>query len=198
MQFTTCSYPVLRRPAGLWTAVSARVVGPVLGLFFSTAAQAACWASATGRLASLEALAFRAPAQALQRLQALEGEPEFKAPGQRAAWSVLAADAARQLGQDSASRAYADAGLATLGADRQSDLALRLRAARAMQMDTTAGALTEIGAVLQAVGERPLARGCVLRDRGWLRLGTQDLEGALADLIQAQALLVWCLVLEGT
>jgi diguanylate cyclase (GGDEF)-like protein len=161
---------------------------PLLGLLLSAAARATCLAPAQGDLQDLDALAFRAPAEALVKLNQLVDLPAMQPPTQRAMWSVLASDATRQLGQGSLSLQHAQAGLTALAPDTTSDLALRLRVARAVQLDTPL-AIAELDAVLSAVQDKPAARGCVLRDRGWSRLDTDQLEGALSDLIEAYNLL---------
>ncbi len=138
---------------------------------------------------ALDALAFRAPADALVQLNQLAASASIKTPAQRALWAVLASDATRQLGMGSRSLAHAETGLAALAPDTTSALALRLRVARAVQLSSNAQAIAELDAVLTAVGGNPAARGCVLFDRGWLRLNTDQLEGALGDLIESYNLL---------
>jgi diguanylate cyclase (GGDEF)-like protein len=155
---------------------------------FVGAAQGACMAAATGALAPVEALAFRAPDQALAKLEQLGALAATQAPQQRAEALAIAAEAARQLGHEDAALVHADAGLKALAPERTSDLALRLRAVRAMQLDITE-ALAELDAAQQDANDRPLVRGCLLRDSGWLKLRTNHIEGALGDLIQAYALL---------
>jgi diguanylate cyclase (GGDEF)-like protein len=152
-------------------------------------AWAACMAPAQGALAPLEALAFRAPAQALAQLEKLGVLVSTQAPVERATALAIAAEATRQLGQGPIFLAHARAGLAALAPDHSSDLALRLRAVHAIGQDDAALALAEFDAALLAAADRPLARGCLLRDRGWTRLGTNNLEGALSDLMEAHALL---------
>jgi diguanylate cyclase (GGDEF)-like protein len=152
-------------------------------------AWAACMAPAQGVLAPLEALAFRAPAQALAQLEKLGALAATQAPVERAQAMAMAAEAARQLGQGPVFMAHANAGLAALAPVRDSDLALRLRAVHAIGQDDAAVGLAEFDAALLVAADRPLVRGCLLRDRGWTRLSTNDLEGALRDLIEAHALL---------
>jgi diguanylate cyclase (GGDEF)-like protein len=162
----------------------------LLATLLSTTAHAACLAPAQGELKALDALAFKAPAEALVKLNQLVDLPAMQPPVQRAVWSVLASDATRQLGQGNVSLAHAEAGLVALAPDTSSPLALRLRVARAVQIDDNAQAISELNAVLIALGNNPLGRGCVLRDRGWLRMDTGQLDGALGDLIESYNLLL--------
>jgi diguanylate cyclase (GGDEF)-like protein len=179
-------------------------LGLGLSLLLGSAAHAACLASAQGEWAGLETLAFRAPAQALpelQRLLAPSGSQTSglqaagsktsaaQTPVQRATLLAMLADATRQLSQDDDSRKHAEAGLAALAPDTDSDLALRLRAARAVELDNVEKPLAVMDANLASAAGRPLATGCLLRDRGWHRLDNGDLEGALSDLIQSYELL---------
>jgi diguanylate cyclase (GGDEF)-like protein len=152
-------------------------------------AWAACLAPAQGALAPLEAVAFRAPAQALAQLEKQGALATTQAPAERAAALAIAAEAARQLGHDKAALEHANAGLQALAPDRVSDLALRLRAVRAMELDEVTDALAELDAATRDAHDRPLARGCLLRDSGWLKLNTNHIDAALGDLIQAYALL---------
>ena len=158
-------------------------------MLIASSARAACLAPAQGDLQALDTLAFRAPAEALVKLKALEGSAAIQTPTQRAMWSALASDATRQLGMDVASIEHAEAGLAALAPDTQSDLALRLRAARGFQLDHSVEAIKELTAVLAELGDQPLARGCVLTARGWRQLDTDNLEAALRDLMEAVKLL---------
>ena len=177
----------------------ARWLPPWALLMVASAGQAACLAPAQGEMQALDALTFRAPAEALVKLKALADttatatttttSKSTQSPAQRALWFVLASDATRQLGMTSASIEHADAGLAVLAPDTRSDLALRLRVARASQLDSSAGAIEELTAVLAELGDRPLARGCVLTARGWRQLDTDAIEAALRDLTEAVKLM---------
>ena len=166
---------------------------PPWALLMASAVQAACLAPAQGELQALDTLAFRAPAQALVKLKALAESPATQAspptPIQRAMWFALASDATRQLGMGGASAKHAEAGLAALAPDTRSDLALRLRVARAVQMDNSAAAIKEFDAVLAELMDKPMARGCVLMNRGWRQLDTDNLEAALRDLMESVNLL---------
>jgi diguanylate cyclase (GGDEF)-like protein len=160
-----------------------------LSLLGGFAVHAACLASAQGELASLEALAFRAPAQAQLQLAQWAARPDMQAPMQRAALAAIAADVYRQLSQDQLAFQHSSTGLAALAPDTQSDLALRLRAAQAASDDDAKAATLVLDAALLSAANNPLAQGCLLRDRGWRHLDTGNLEASLGDLMQAHALL---------
>jgi tetratricopeptide (TPR) repeat protein len=88
---------------------------------------------------------------------------------------------------------HADAGLALLSAGDMSDLAVRMRTVRALVSTNVGGidaATVELTRVIDAIGnERPLALGCLLRDRGWLNFRDGNPDQALDDLLRAYALL---------
>jgi diguanylate cyclase (GGDEF)-like protein len=160
-----------------------------LCLLAGTAAHSACLAPAQGELAPLEVLAFRAPAVAEGQLKQWAARADMQAPAQRATLSAIRAEVARQLAQEGASLAHAEAGLAALAPDTHSDLALRLRTVRDLQWHDDRRALADLDAAVAGAGERPLVQGCLLRDRGLRKVDTDDIEGALADLIRAYKLL---------
>jgi diguanylate cyclase (GGDEF)-like protein len=160
-----------------------------LCLLTCTGANAACLAPAHGELAPLEMLAFRAPAAALAPLEQLASRADMQTPQRRAATAAIHAEAVRQLSQYTSGRALAGKGLAAIAPDTVSDLALRLRAIRATSSTSDRSSLSDLDAAVVTVGERHLALGCLLRDRGWLRLGADDVQGSLADLIRAYKLL---------
>ena len=113
-------------------------------------------------------------------------------PTRRAALHAIAADAARQLGFSRQSITNADAGLALLPAGDMSDLAVRMRTVRALVSTNVGGidaATVELTRVIDAIRDRPLALGCVLRDRGWLNFRDGNPDQALDDLLRAYALL---------
>ena len=113
-------------------------------------------------------------------------------PTRRAALHAIAADAARQLGFSRQSITHADAGLALLPAGDMSDLAVRMRTVRALVSTNVGGidaATVELTRVIDAVRDRPLALGCVLRDRGWLNFRDGNPDQALDDLLRSYALL---------
>jgi diguanylate cyclase (GGDEF)-like protein len=175
--------PVLRRRPVLR-------LGVCLSLMLGTAAHAACLASAQGDWTALEALAFRAPAQALPELARLQAASAGQTPIQRATLLAMLADVTRQLSQEETSRQHAEAGLVALAPDTESDLALRLRAARAAVLTDDQRPIAALDLVLASATGRPLAQGCLLRDRGWRQLDSGNIEGALADLIQSYQLLI--------
>ena len=113
-------------------------------------------------------------------------------PTRRAALHAIAADAARQLGFSRQSITQADAGLALLPAGDMSDLAVRMRTVRALVSTNVGGidaATVELTRIVDAIRDRPLALGCVLRDRGWLNFRDGNPDQALDDLLRAYALL---------
>ncbi len=113
-------------------------------------------------------------------------------PTRRAALHAIAADAARQLGFSRQSITHADAGLALLPAGDMSDLAIRMRTVRALVSTNVGGidaAIVELTRVVDAIRDRPLALGCVLRDRGWLNFRDGNADQALDDLLRAYSLL---------
>ena len=154
-----------------------------------TEANAACLASAQGELAPLEIQAFRTPAIAIVQLKKFAARADMQTPQLRATLAAIESEAARQLSQDAASLVLSEAGLAAIAPDITSDLALRLRAVRDMEWNDDHKALLDFDAAVALVGERNLALGCLLRDRGWRRLGADDIGGSLADLIRAYKLL---------
>ncbi len=156
-------------------------------------AHAACVGTQTGDLAAIEELAFREPSAALPQLAAMISSEADMPTTRRAALHAIAADASRQLGLSRQSITHADAGLALLPAGDMSDLAVRMRTVRALVSTNVGGidaAAVELTRVIDAVGPaRPLALGCVLRDRGWLNFRDGNPDQALDDLLRAYALL---------
>ena len=68
-----------------------------------------------------------------------------------------------------------------------SDLAVRMRTVRAVVSTNVGGidaATVELTRVIDAVRDRPLALGCVLRDRGWLNFRDGNPDQALDDLLR--------------
>ncbi len=114
-------------------------------------------------------------------------------PTHRAAMHAIAADASRQLGFSRQTITHTDAGLALLPAGDMSDLAIRMRTVRALVSTNVGGidaAAVELTRLIDAVGDdRPLALGCLLRDRGWLNFRDGNPDQALDDLLRAYALL---------
>jgi diguanylate cyclase (GGDEF)-like protein len=156
------------------------------------AAHAACVGQQTGDLAKIEEQAFRDPATALPQLATTISSGADMPPERRAALHAIAADAARQLGFSRESITQADAGLALLPAGDMSDLAVRMRTVRALVSTNVGGidaATVELTRVIDSVRDRPLALGCVLRDRGWLNFRDGNPDQALDDLLRAYALL---------
>ena len=97
-----------------------------------------------------------------------------------------------QVGFSRQAITYADTGLALLPAGDMSDLAVRMRTLRAVVSTNVGGidaATAELTRVVEAVRDRPLALGCVLRDRGWLNFRDGNPDQALDDLLRAYALL---------
>ncbi|HTU68477.1 MAG TPA: GGDEF domain-containing protein [Steroidobacteraceae bacterium] len=163
-----------------------------LALFVMPAAHAACVGQQSGDLADLEERAFRDPAKALPELANTLSSAADMPATRRAALHAIAADAARQLGFSRQSITHADAGLALLPAGDMSDLAVRMRTVRALVSTNVGGidaAAVELTRVIDAIRDRPLALGCVLRDRGWLNFRDGNPDQALDDLLRAYALL---------
>ena len=156
-------------------------------------AHAACVGQQTGDLAALDELAFRDPAAALPQLAAAISSGTDMPPTRRAALHAIAADASRQMGFSRQTITHADAGLALLSAGDMSDLAVRMRTVRALVSTNVGGidaATVELTRVIDAIGnERPLALGCLLRDRGWLNFRDGNPDQALDDLLRSYALL---------
>jgi diguanylate cyclase (GGDEF)-like protein len=153
---------------------------------------AACVGTQTGDLAELETLAFRDPATALPQLANAISQASDMPPNRRAAMHAIAADAARQLGFSRQSITHADAGLALLPAGDMSDLSIRMRTVRALVSTNVGGidaATVELTRVVDAIDDRPLALGCVLRDRGWLNFRDGNPDQALDDLMRGYSLL---------
>jgi len=163
-----------------------------LSLFLLPQANAACLGGQTGDLAEIEAQAFRDPAAALPQLANTISTATDMPATRRAALHAIAADAARQLGFSRQSITHADAGLALLPAGDMSDLAIRMRTVRALVSTNVGGidaASVELTRLIDAIRDRPLALGCVLRDRGWLNYRDGNPDQALDDLLRAYALL---------
>lgn len=155
-------------------------------------AHGACVGQQTGDLANLEELGFRDPASALPQLAEIISTAGDMPPERRAALHAIAADTSRQLGFSRESITHADTGLALLPAGDMSDLAVRMRTVRALVSTNVGGidaAAVELTRVIDAVRDRPLALGCVLRDRGWLNFRDGNPDQALDDLLRAYALL---------
>jgi diguanylate cyclase (GGDEF)-like protein len=168
-------------------------VGCLLALgFLLPPVHAACVGQQTGDLARMEQLTFRDPATALPQLATTITTTTDMPPTRRAALHALAADAARQLGFSRQSITHADAGLALLPPGDMSDLAIRMRTVRALVSTNVGGidaATVELTRIVDAIRDRPLALGCVLRDRGWLNFRDGNPDQALDDLLRAYALL---------
>jgi len=146
----------------------------------------------TGDLAALEELAFRDPANALPQLGAAISSSQDMPPERRAALHAIAADASRQLGFSRQTITHTDAGLALLPAGDMSDLAIRMRMVRALVSTNVGGidaATVELTRLIDEVRDRPLALGCLLRDRGWLNFRDGNPDQSLDDLLRAYALL---------
>lgn len=158
----------------------------IAGLALAGGVQAACLAPADGTLAVIEDLAFREPAQAIVALDALKGIALLADPRRHAQWHAMSAEAQRQLSHLERTLHHARAGVALLAGDSSSDLAVRLRTVKALVSDD-ALAKVEYEALATLTADRPLALGCVLRDRGWARQRSGDIDGALADLMLAHA-----------
>jgi diguanylate cyclase (GGDEF)-like protein len=156
-------------------------------------ARAACVGQQTGDLAAMEEMAFRDPAAALPQLAAAISSGADMPPTRRAALHAIAADASRQMGFSRQTITHADAGLALLAAGDMSDLAVRMRTVRALVSTNVGGidaATVELTRVIDAIGtDRPLAMGCLLRDRGWLNFRDGNPDQALDDLLRSYALL---------
>src|SRR3954468_13081811 len=153
---------------------------------------AACVGTQGADLAALESLAFRDPAAALPQLATSLSSPQDMPPAHRAALHAIAADASRQLGFSQRAITHADAGLALLPAGDLSDLAIRMQTVRALVSTNVGGidaATVELTRLVEAVRDRPLALGCLLRDRGWLNFRDGNPDQALDDLLRAYALL---------
>ena len=113
-------------------------------------------------------------------------------PERRAALHAIAAEASRQLGFSRQSITYADTGLALLPPGDMSDVAVRMRTVRAVVSTNVGGidaANVELTRIVDAIRDRPLALGCVLRDRGWLNFRDGNADQALDDLLRSYALL---------
>jgi diguanylate cyclase (GGDEF)-like protein len=153
---------------------------------------AACVGTQGGDLAAIEELAFREPAAALRQLaQQISANPEMPM-ARRAALHAISADAARQMGFSRQTITEADAGLALLPAGDISDLSIRMRTVRALVSTNVGGidaASVELTRLADAIADRPLALGCVLRDRGWLNFRDGNPDQSLDDLLRGYALL---------
>jgi diguanylate cyclase (GGDEF)-like protein len=157
-----------------------------------TVSNAACIGTQTGDLAEMEERGFRDPAGVLPELATTLSASADMPPTRRAALHAIAADAARQLGFSRQSITHADAGLALLPAGDMSDLAIRMRTVRAVVSTNVGGidaATIELGRIVEAIRDRPLALGCVLRDRGWLNYRDGNPDQALDDLMTSYSLL---------
>jgi diguanylate cyclase (GGDEF)-like protein len=153
---------------------------------------AACVGAQTGDLAPLEELAFRDPASALPQIANMLSRSADMPATRRAALHAIAADASRQVGFSRQAINHADTGLALLPPGDMSDLSVRMRTVRALVSTNVGGidaATVELTRVIDAVSDRPLALGCVLRDRGWLNFRDGNPDQALDDLVRAYGLL---------
>jgi diguanylate cyclase (GGDEF)-like protein len=170
-----------------------RRIGSLLALIASIpAAHAACVGTQGGDLAAMEELAFRDPKTALPQLAGMISSTQDMPTTRRAALHAIAADASRQMGFSQQTITHADAGLALLPAGEMSDLAIRMRTVRALVSTNVGGidaATVELTRVIDAIQDRPLALGCLLRDRGWLNFRDGNPDQALDDLLRAYALL---------
>jgi hypothetical protein len=150
-------------------------------------AHAACVGQQTGDLAAMDELAFRDPASALPQLAAAISSASVMPATRRAALHAIAADASRQMGFSRQTITHADAGLALLAAGDMSDLAVRMLPVRALVSTNVGGsdeATVELTRVVDAIGnERPLAMGCLIRDRGWLYFRAGNPDKALDDVV---------------
>ena len=154
--------------------------------------RAACVGSQP-ELAALEELAFRDPATALPQLATAISSSEDMPANRRAALHAISADASRQLGFSRQTITHTDAGLAQLPAGDMSDLAIRMRTVRALVSTNVGGidaAAVELTRLIDALGnDRPLALGCLLRDRGWLNFRDGNPDQSLDDLLRGYSLL---------
>lgn len=179
-------------PARRRTPACAVILTALSCLWLASAAHAACIGVQGGDLADIEELAFRDPAAALPQLASTISSATDMPATRRAALHAIAADAARQLGFSRQSITHADAGLALLPAGDMSDLAIRMRTVRALVSTNVGGidaAIVELTRVADSIRDRPLALGCVLRDRGWLNFRDGNADQALDDLLRAYSLL---------
>lgn len=174
----------------------ARGIAPLLltllALSAAVTVHAACLAEQGGRLAPLEQLAFNQPRAALAAATATLAASKAAPASELAALNAIAAEAARQIGLSKQSAAFADTGLALLPPDATSDLAVRLRTVRAFVSTNLGGmdaAIVDLNRLAESVKGRPLALGCILRDRGWLHFRDGDTDQALDDLLRAWELL---------
>jgi diguanylate cyclase (GGDEF)-like protein len=170
--------------------ISLFLAAATLAAIVPQAARAACVGDQGGSLAQLESVAFHDPAKALPQVAAALTRSTDLA--ERVGLHAIAADASRQLGLSRQSISYADAGLALLAPNDLSDVAIRMRTVRALVSTNVGGidaAVVELTRIEDNVRDRPLALGCVLRDRGWLHYRAGNTEQALDDMIHAYNLL---------
>jgi diguanylate cyclase (GGDEF)-like protein len=184
----------LRAVIRLNTGKIQRLTGCLLALVaFAPATHGACVGSQPGDLAPLEELAFRDPASALPQLATAISSAGDMPATRRAALHAIAADASRQLGFSRQTITHTDAGLALLPAGDMSDLAVRMRTVRALVSTNVGGidaAAVELTRLIDSLGnDRPLALGCLLRDRGWLNFRDGNPDQALEDLLDGYKLL---------
>ncbi|MFO1425408.1 MAG: GGDEF domain-containing protein [Steroidobacteraceae bacterium] len=110
------------------------------------------------------------------------------APQRRATLFAVIAESQRQAGQAAAAIVAAEAGLAALGNAGPAALRLRLEIARALAWHAdhqTRRGLERLDALLALQTAGSAGATCILKDRGWLRFGEGNVEGALSDLMQA-------------
>ena len=156
------------------------------------ASHAACVGTQSGDLAALEELAFRDPASALPQLAAAISSPAGHAAhtSRRAACHRRRRLAPARL-QPARHHECRRRPRAAAAGDL-SDLAIRMRTVRALESTNVGGidaATVELTRLIEAVHDRPLALGCLLRDRGWLNFRDGNPDQALDDLLRAYALL---------
>ena len=166
----------------------------LLMLASATTATAACIGAGERGLEELESLAFRTPAIAVQRANALLAAPAATgaAAEYRATLHAIAAEAYRQLGQSELALTKARQGLDALGGSSASDLRVRLRLARAVALqanDRTPEGIAELDAAMRGIDPQSKAAACVQKDRGWMLYDVGEIERGLLDLTRAYELL---------
>ena len=169
-------------------------IATLLLLASTASTHAACIGAGERGLEELESLAFRTPAIAVQRANALIAAPVTAgaAPEYRATLHAIAAEAYRQLGQSEQALTMARQGLDALGGSNASDLRVRLRLARALALqanDRTPEGIAELDTAMQGIDPRSKAAACVQKDRGWMLYDEGEIERGLLDLTRAYELL---------
>lgn len=160
----------------------------------ASTAWGACVGEGPADLASLEAVAFRNPVQALGDAKAQLALPATVAdPARTGTLYAIISEAARQSGQADTALEAARLGLAALpDGDAGALLRVRLRIAQALALQSskqTEQGILELDRALAATAPRSKAAACVLKDRGWLHYDRSDIERALLDLTTAYELL---------